>query len=168
MSELSLLPLPQDPALGIQPLQWSVELWETGNPWFSADDWQRFYTRAASKGVTDYFSWDPAGREQEQIYIAVIEGEVVGAIALVDFDDVEEFRALKPWVAAFVVDPVRRKTGVGSLMLTALEAKARDFGIPELYLWTEDKKDFYAKRGYQLFAHRDYAEISIDVMHKKL
>lgn len=165
MSDLFLVPLSENPNLGSRPLEWSLELWGQGNPWFSADDWRAFYQRGA---VTENKHWNLSGTEQEYIFIALAKGEVVGAIALVDFDDVEEFRAKKPWVAAFVVDPARRGEGIGSLILAALEEKAREFAIAELYLWTEDKHDFYAKRGYQLFAHRDYPEISIDVMHKKL
>ncbi|MEY3101294.1 MAG: hypothetical protein RL435_440, partial [Actinomycetota bacterium] len=39
---------------------------------------------------------------------------------------------------------------------------------PKLYLWTEDQRDFYTKRGYQLIEHRQYPEIAIDVMGKDL
>lgn len=163
--ELILVPLADNPALGAKPLAWSLALWGEGNPWFSADDWQDFYRRG---GDAQYLQWSSSGIDQEQIYIAMRDGEVVGAIALVDFDDIEEFRELKPWVAAFVVDPALRKEGIGSAMLAAVENKARSFGIPELYLWTEDKKQFYLNRGYQLISHRDYPEISIDVMKKIL
>lgn len=162
---ITLVPLSRDPALGRAPLQWSIDLWGQSNPWFSSEDWQSFYRNAAQ---ADYHHWDLSGIDQEHIYIALVEGEVVGAIALVDFDDVEEFRSLKPWVAAFVVDPSLRSQGLGSAMLEALEEKARTFGIDELYLWTEDKSNFYSKRGYQEYAHRDYTEISIDIMLKRL
>mgnify|MGYP003351832127 FL=1 len=115
-----------------------------------------------------YCTWDPAGQDQELIYLAQVEGEVVGAIALVDFDDVEEFREFKPWVAAFIVDPERRGEGIGSEMLASIEDKAREFGIRQLYLWTEDQKNFYIKRGYSLVTHRDYPAKSIDVLRKKI
>ena len=165
VSEVILQPLADNPALGSKPLQWSIELWGQENPWFSAEDWPSFYQRATR---SDYQRWDLEGVDQEQIYIAISSGEVVGAIALVDFDDIEEFRHLKPWLAAFIVDPQRRAIGLGSAMLAALEAKARDFGITELHLWTADQKDFYLKRGYTAVVHRDYSTISIDVLHKVL
>ena len=168
MSELILVPLTDNPAAGAQPLEWSLALWGEANPWFSAEDWHTFYRKAADATTTSYIQWTLDGVDQEQIYIAYRAGEVVGAIALVDFDDLEEFRKLKPWVAAFVVDPERRRSGIGSAMLAALEERARAFSIPTLYLWTEDKRDFYIKRGYQLVAHREYPEISIDVMSKEL
>lgn len=165
MADLILVPLVENPALGAYSLRWSLELWGAGNPWFSAEDWQSFYNRAAQ---ANYLAWNHEGSDQELIYLALIDNEVVGAIALVDFDDVEEFRALKPWVAAFIVNPALRGQGIGSQMLTAIEKQAGAFDIHELYLWTEDKKDFYSKRGYQELYHRDYPEISIDVLRKSL
>ena len=165
MADLILVPLADNPARGAHPLRWSLELWGAGNPWFAAEEWPSFYDRAAQ---ANYLAWNHEGVDQELIYLALIDSEVVGAIALVDFDDVEEFRTLKPWVAAFVVNPALRGRGIGSQMLAAIEKQAKAFGIRELYLWTEDKKDFYSKRGYQELHHRDYPEISIDVLQKSL
>lgn len=165
VAELILVPLADNPALGREPLAWSLELWGNANPWFSADDWLTFYINGAT---ASYQEWNPEGVDQEHIYIAVSEGVVVGAISLVDFDDIDEFRHLKPWVAAFVVDPDLRGAGIGSLMLSELEKRAKELGIPELYLWTEDRKDFYLKRGYSLLTHRVYPELSIDVLNKVL
>jgi N-acetylglutamate synthase-like GNAT family acetyltransferase len=165
VAEIILVPLADAPASGEKPLRWSIDLWGEQYPWFSAGEWPVFYQRAAN---SDYRQWDPDGVEQEQIYLALESDDVVGAIALVDFDDIEEFSHLKPWVAAFIVDPDRRGTGLGSLMLTALEKKARAFGITDLYLWTEDQKNFYLKRGYHVLEHRDYPTLSIDLLHKNL
>lgn len=165
MNGLILVPLADNPGLGQRPLQWSLDLWGERNPWFSADDWRTFYQRATS---ADYRNWNLEGVEQEQVYLAMAGEEVVGAISLVDFDDLAEYRHLKPWVAAFIVDPERRGAGWGSAMLAALERKAREFGIERLYLWTEDQRDFYLKRGYELLEHREYPEISIDIMSKTL
>ena len=165
VSELILVPLADNPTAGAEPLAWSLALWGESNPWFSPSDWHAFYGKAAT---APYDQWNLDGVDQEQIYIAQSAGEVVGAIALVDFDDVEEFRHLKPWVAAFIVGPDFRGRGIGSAMLEALEERARNFSIPKLYLWTEDQREFYAKRGYQLIEHRQYSEIAIDVMGKDL
>ena len=177
MKRLILVPLADNPGLGQRPLQWSLDLWGSSNPWFSADDWREFYARASA---ADYQRWDLAGVDQEQIYLAIstenateiapenATENVVGVIALVDFDDLSDYRHLKPWVAAFVVDPDRRAAGWGSAMLSALEEKAREFGIARLYLWTQDQREFYRRRGYELLEHREYPEISIDIMSKPL
>jgi N-acetylglutamate synthase-like GNAT family acetyltransferase len=42
-----------------------------------------------------------------------------------------------------------RGSGVGSKVLSAMEEKAKSFGIDIAYLWTEDQMHFYLKRGYQ-------------------
>lgn len=165
VSELILVPLADNPTAGAEPLAWSLALWGETNPWFSPSDWHAFYGKAATAA---YDRWNLDGVDQEQIYIAISAGEIVGAIALVDFDDLEEFRDLKPWVAAFIVDPNRRGSGIGSEMLAALEERARAFLIPTLYLWTEDQRDFYRNRGYQLVTQKTYPEISVDVMRKDL
>lgn len=165
VSDPILVPLGDNPSLGERPLAWSLELWGEGSPWFSSEEWLTFYARASR---ANFEQWDLNGVDQEQIYIALLNGEVVGAIALVDFDDVEDLRPLKPWVAAFVVNPARRGQGLGSSILTLLEERARAFKIPELFLWTEDRKDFYLKRGYSLIEHREYPQIAIDVLKKKL
>ena len=165
MEQPILIPLADNPALGKDPLEWSLALWGDENPWFSPDQWRSFYSESAH---ANYQNWDAEGRDQELIYIAVTSEKVVGAIAIVDFDDIEDFRHLKPWVAAFIVDPTLRGKGLGSQILEALEGKAREFGITRLYLWTEDRKDFYLKRGYSLVTHKDYPTKSIDVLSKAL
>jgi GNAT superfamily N-acetyltransferase len=119
VSELILVPLTDNPAAGAQPLAWSLALWGEANPWFSAEDWYTFYTKAADVSSSSYDQWMLDGVDQEQIYIAYLAGEVVGAIALVDFDDLEDFRHLKPWVAAFIVDPERRGSGIGARRASA-------------------------------------------------
>ena len=75
--------------------------------------------------------------------------EVVASIAICDFDDFEELRKYKPWVAAFVVREDLRRTGVGTVVLELVEQKAKSYGINQIYLWTEGEKPFYLKRGYK-------------------
>jgi len=127
------------------PLQWSLDLWGKGKSEFSADDWQDFYDHA-SQG--NYETWDPEGFDQELIFLALRDHEVVGAIALCDFDDLEEFRHLKPWIAAFIVDPKLRGSGVGSEILNLMEKKILAYGIKTIYLWSENRNNFYKNRGY--------------------
>ena len=143
---ISLHPVSEFPELAKIPLQWSIDLWGEGKPEFSVEDWLTFYNKA-SQG--NYDSWDPSGTDQELIYLAIKEKEVVGAIALCDFDDLEEFRHLKPWIAAFIVDPNLRGSGVGSEILELMEKQVLSFGIKSIYLWSENQDSFYANRGYK-------------------
>jgi N-acetylglutamate synthase-like GNAT family acetyltransferase len=102
------------------------------------------------------------------VFIAKRGEETVGTIGLVDFDELEEFRHLSPWIAAFIVNPHVRGEGAGTKILTLLEEKARSLGIDVLHLWTEDQRAFYSKRGYQLLASTKLGFLDIDVMQKRL
>ena len=148
-----------------RPLNWSLELWGDHIPGYSRSDWIAFYESARG---ADYSHWGSAGTDQELIYLAVIAHEVVGAIALVDFDDLEEFRHLKPWVAAFIVKPELRGSGIGTQMLAMLEGKASMLGIKKLYLWTEDQTAFYKRRGYEFEASSRLGPLSFDLLSKSL
>ena len=143
---ISLHPISEFPELAKIPLQWSIDLWGEGKPEFSAEDWKIFYSKALHG---NYYSWDPNGTDQELIYLAIRENQVVAAIALCDFDDLEEFRHFKPWIAAFIVDPNLRGSGVGSEILKLMEKKVSAFGIKNIYLWSENQDSFYANRGYK-------------------
>jgi len=160
---IQLVPISQSPDGGVLALSWALDLWDDHIPNYSRQDWTDFYANATK---SDYESW--IGDGQELAYIAVRDGEIVGTIGLVDFDELEEFRYLKPWIAAFIVNPSLRGEGVGTEVLTLLEEKARSLGIKVLHLWTEDKTDFYSKRGYSLIASAKLQSLDIDVMQKNL
>jgi len=162
---IDLIPISECPERAAGPLKWSIEFWDDKLPGFSGSDWVTFYKRATN---ADYLHWDPAGTDQELIYVAVKDQEVVGAIALVDFDDLEEFRYLKPWVAAFIVKPELRNSGIGTQVLLLLEEKAKTLGINKLYLWTEDQKEFYEKRDYRFETCARLGSLTIQLLSKEL
>jgi GNAT superfamily N-acetyltransferase len=161
---IDLLPLSDTPDSAALALQWSLELWRSNSiPGFSEDDWTDFYERAKR---ADFEVWHGSG--QELIYIAKNGDQVLGTIALVDFDDLEEFRHLTPWVAAFIVNPKLRGQGYGTKILEALERQAAALGIGTLHLWTEDQTSFYTKRGYEFVSSGTWSRLTFDVLKKKL
>lgn len=168
-SQIKLLPISQALDFAEQPLSWSLKMWGEGKSEFSAQDWHDFYQRAKS---ATYESWDHNGTDQELLFMAIseIDGEsqVVASIALCDFDDLEEFRKYKPWIAAFIVREDLRGKGVGERVLKLVEAKAIDYGIKLVYLWTEGEREFYAKRGYEYLDTLNKENRRIDLMQKRL
>ena len=94
--------------------------------------------------------------------------EVIASIAICDFDDFEDLRKYKPWIAAFVVREDLRGTGIGTLVLELVEQKAKSYGINQIYLWTEWEKLFYQKRGYELVEQLIKPGRLIDVLSKNL
>jgi len=161
--EISLVPLSQSPPDANRVLGWALDLWDDHIPNYSRQDWIDFYSNSTK---SNYESW--LGHGQELVYIAKQDEELVATIALVDFDELEEFRHLKPWIAAFIVNPELRGNGVGTQVLALLEDQARSLGIEVLHLWTEDQSAFYRKRGYQQIARTKLDELEIDVMKKEL
>ena len=149
-SEIRLQPVFEVPHLASAPLAWSLKLWGQGKEEFSAQDWKDFYNKTLT---SDYNKWDLNGFDQELLFLAIVNNqgvdEVVASIAICDFDDFEELRKYKPWIAAFVVREDLRGTGIGTLVLELVEQKAKSYGIDQIYLWTEGEKPFYQKRGYK-------------------
>ncbi|MDP1711685.1 MAG: GNAT family N-acetyltransferase [Candidatus Nanopelagicaceae bacterium] len=161
---IDLLPLSDTPESAALALQWSLELWRSNSiPGFSEEDWTSFYERAKT---ADFGVWQGSG--QELIYIAKSGDHVLGTIALVDFDDLEEYRHLTPWVAAFIVNPNLRGQGYGTKILETLERQAVALGIGTLHLWTEDQMSFYTKRGYEFVSTGTWSRLTFEVLKKKL
>lgn len=160
---ITLIPISESPEQVGRVLSWALELWGNRYPNYSRQDWENFYSHSVR---SDYGKWQGDG--QELVYIAVQNGDVVATIGLVDFDELEEFRELTPWIAAFIVNPEFRGQGIGGQVLELLENKASSLGIEVLHLWTEDQANFYRKRGYRLIAASRLGSLSIDVMAKRL
>ncbi|HUW87306.1 MAG TPA: GNAT family N-acetyltransferase [Candidatus Paceibacterota bacterium] len=161
---IDLLPMRDTPESAALVLQWSLKLWRSKSiPGFSEEDWTNFYERAKT---ADFNAWHGDG--QELIYIAKSGNKVVGTIALTDFDDLEEYRSLTPWVAAFIVHPELRGQGYGTKILEALEEQATSLGIRTLHLWTEDHTGFYTKRGYEFISSGKWSHLRFDVLRKNL
>lgn len=161
---IDLLPMRDTPESAALVLQWSLKLWRSNSiPGFSEEDWTNFYERAKS---ADFSNWRADG--QELIYVAKSGDQIVGTIALTDFDDLEEYRHLTPWVAAFIVNPALRGQGYGTRILEALEKEAASLGIETLHLWTEDQMNFYVKRGYEFVSSGKWSRLTFDVLKKKI
>jgi GNAT superfamily N-acetyltransferase len=161
--KFTLTPLSESPDDAEIVLQWTLDLWGDHIPGYSRQNWIDFYQNGK---IANFQGW--SGDGQELIFIGKQGDEVVGAISLVDFDDLEEFRHLTPWIAAFIVNPQLRSAGIGSQMLVLLEEKAMEYGIGILHLWTEDKSEFYQKRGFSPIARGELGNLRFDVLRKEL
>lgn len=161
--EISLVPLSESPKQADLLLRWALELWGDHFPNYSPQDWADFYSNSVQ---SNYETWEGDG--QELVFVAKQGETTFGTISLVDFDELEEFRHLTPWIAAFIVNPELRGKGVGTQILALLEEKAISLGIEVLYLWTEDQGAFYRKRGYRLLASSKLGDLGIEVLQKDL
>ncbi len=168
-SQIKLQPISKASHFAEEPLAWSLKLWGEGKEEFTAQDWRDFYANAAK---ANYESWDFEGINQELLYLAIRSSngidEVVAAIALCDFDDLEELRDLKPWIAAFIVREDLRGSGIGTEVLRLIEIQAIAFGIKIIHLWTEGQATFYSNRGYIPIKQLSKGIRTIDVLKKIL
>lgn len=99
---------------------------------------------------------DVTGREAGRVdlpvtWVAMDEsGQAVGAVGLGEFD-IEERRDRSPWVLGMIVITQNRGLGIGSKLMEALEAWARQRGYSQVWVATGGRAvDFYRKCGWAL------------------
>jgi predicted N-acetyltransferase YhbS len=93
-------------------------------------------------------------------------GTLVGTASLL-FDDLEG-DPRNPWLASVFVPAERRGKGIASALVAAIEAAARRFGHPMLYLFTTSAARLYAGLGWRALEQRDFRGEHIQVMDKAL
>ena len=100
-------------------------------------------------------------------WIAFVDGEPVGSVAL-ELDGVEPRPELKPDLGGLYVLPRYRSRGIGSALVLACEAAARQFGVEELYLYTESAETLYARLGWETFERMQFKKQPVAIMRKSL
>jgi len=76
------------------------------------------------------------------LYVARAAGERVGAGGIEVYGDVALLRSV-------VVEPDARGRGLGTALCAALERRAAERGVTDLYLLTTTAAEFFADRGYE-------------------
>ncbi len=79
-------------------------------------------------------------------------------------DDLETRPDLTPWLASVFVLAEYRRAGVGAALVEAVVAHARKLGVETLYLFTEDRADFYERLGWSQMASEVYRGHPVIVM----
>lgn len=109
--------------------------WQAAHPGWETSDWEKEFRRHGHTLPCTLLALDE-------------NGELLGSASLVE-DDTGGVVALSPWLANVLVLPVARGKGCGALLIRAIEAQAARLGQRSLYLFTEDQRDFYERRGWQ-------------------
>lgn len=89
------------------------------------------------------------GTARPEFVVATSAGQIIGIGALEHFGSAALLRSI-------AVEPQRRGSGTGRLIVAELERRARAVGICELVLLTLTARDFFYRLGY---AARDRAEV---------
>lgn len=103
----------------------------------------------------------------EHLFVARLEGAIIGTAALVENDDLPGFDHLHPWLASVVVLPQARRSGVASALVTAVVEAAEARGDTALYLYTL-LPGFYRDRGFTVIDHAQLHGAQYRVMWRPL
>ena len=90
--------------------------------------------------------------------------ELLGSVSLV-FEDAPELQEHgSPWLASLYVKPQARGRGVGAQLARAAVARAAAEGVDELFLFTPEHRDFYARLGWRPLARTALKGTAVDLM----
>jgi predicted N-acetyltransferase YhbS len=89
--------------------------------------------------------------------------EAVGTAALTEHD-METHRELSPWLGGVYVIPAARHRGVASALVRNLMDRAADFGIRDLYLYTNGAEGLYQKLDWRALSREPYMGREVTIM----
>ena len=73
-----------------------------------------------------------------------------------------------PWLAAIIVSPDHRRQGVGTALVTAIEAAAAAQGFAEIYTSTDAAAGIMIRRGWTAFGETTSLQGPIRIFRKAL
>jgi len=96
--------------------------------------------------------------------VKVEAGELLGSVSLVLEDAPELCGHGSPWLASLYVRPDARGLGIGATLVQAAVAHAASLGVDELFLFTPEHADFYARLGWRPLARTTLLGTPVDLM----
>lgn len=101
------------------------------------------------------------------MWLALESGELRGTAAVIACD-MDTRSDLSPWLASVFVLPRYRRQGTGSTLATKVACEVQAAGYPEIFLFTPDQAQLYARLGWREFSREDYRGTRVSVMVKAL
>ena len=95
-------------------------------------------------GLTGSYS----GRFAETHIAINADDDLIGMATLVDDDELPGATEPGPWLAAVLTLPEHRSLGVASALIHRIIQRAHTLGYANLYLYTSDQQEWYAKKGW--------------------
>lgn len=96
-------------------------------------------------------------------WVVVYEHQVVGTASLL-LHDMQTNRELSPWLANIYLAPSVRGKGLGKWLVQRVMTEARQLGLMQLYLFTEDQAAFYQRLGWQVLKQELYQGKAVTIM----
>ena len=116
----------------------------------SVTEWKKYFPNDTVQTYFDLYGLTGQYAEHfAETYIAVnANDELLGMATLVDDDELPESNEPGPWLAAVLALPSTRRNGVGSTLVQQIVQRAHQLGHHELFLYTSDQHEWYAKKGW--------------------
>ena len=86
--------------------------------------------------------------------LIVLENNQFVATGSIKVSEPSTKKSVSPWLDMMYVKKNSRGSGIGQLLLKALEKKAWELGIKTLYLSTDEAEGFYAKYGWTVIEYQ--------------
>ena len=115
----------------------------------------------------DFMQNHPARASVPTTCIALTENDLMGSASLVE-NDMEDYSDFGPWLASVYVTPKYRNQSAATTLIDNIANQARQLNYHELYLFTTDQDNFYARRGWETIKRTRYHDELIDIMLLKL
>ena len=100
-------------------------------------------------------------------FIVTERAEVIGSASIVEFS-IPERQDLSPWLASVYTFPTHRRKGVATYLTNHVITYTRNLGYRTLYLFTEDKSEFYSRFGWNVIENDHVAGVPVVIMSKDL
>jgi GNAT superfamily N-acetyltransferase len=143
------------------------EFWRQAAAW-SLAEWQQAWPHDTAESYRAHYEATVADPTRLPLVLAAVQGErLLGVVTLIDDDELPGATE-SPWLAACVVDPDARGSGIGRRLVSACEALARDLGYSRLHLFTWSERQWYASMGWHVLRTVRFADHDTDVMVKEL
>lgn len=97
-------------------------------------------------------------------WVLLLDQQVVGTASIL-LHDMQTNRDLSPWLANIYLAPAARGKGLGKWLVSQVMLQVQQLGVTKLYLFTEDKPEFYQQLGWQPLKQELYEGKRVTIMH---
>ena len=149
--------LPVDRLVVERIIGWQIEHYREVFPSFDHADWTEFYR--------PHILGEPG--ERSTVLAAFRNDQLVGAVSVVERDDLDDCDQFTPWIAAMIVDPNLRGRGIGSVLLESALEFCRRALVPRVFLWTHDMSEWYQRIGWTEEETRNFRGVRITILSRE-
>ena len=131
------------------------------------NEWHHFYPGSKLSG------WKSGllTRVNEKIIpttLVAFNDDVTFGSAAIVVNDMKTRLELSPWLAGVFVKKEYRNKGIGKALINEIENLAKELNVKMLYLFTENKSEYYKKLKWEIKEQTVYQNIAVTIMQKKL